>query len=125
MPSSGAPADWTQLPDEQLLDVRLSDLPLRLEGTALEGRIAKLTAELEGYAETALRLMQIAREVDGFLGIESCVSGNFSLAVSYWRSLEAIAAWRRHAEHLTAKDHGMRRWFAAYCTRIAKVERVY
>lgn len=86
---------------------------------------AELTAELEGYAETALRLMQIAREVDGFLGIESCVAGNFALAVSYWRSLEAIAAWRRHAEHLTAKDQGMRRWFAAYCTRIAKVERVY
>ncbi|MDX2168218.1 MAG: antibiotic biosynthesis monooxygenase [Deltaproteobacteria bacterium] len=86
---------------------------------------AELNPDLEGYAQTALRLMQVAREVDGFLGIESCIAGNFSLAVSYWRSLEAIAEWRRHAEHRLAKDNGMQRWFAAYCTRIARVERVY
>jgi hypothetical protein len=41
------PANWTELPDEQLLDLRLSDLPLRLEGTVVEGWIAQLKAELE------------------------------------------------------------------------------
>jgi hypothetical protein len=47
MPRSPIPADWPELPDEQLLDLRLSDLPLRIEGSVLEGRVAKLAAELE------------------------------------------------------------------------------
>lgn len=40
------PPNWAELPDEQLLDLRLSDLPLTLEGTVMEGRIAQLRAEL-------------------------------------------------------------------------------
>jgi hypothetical protein len=44
---SDLPADWAELPDEQLLRVRLADLPLRVEGTILEGRIAQLRDELE------------------------------------------------------------------------------
>jgi hypothetical protein len=42
-----APQNWHELPDEQLLDLRLSDLPLTLEGTVVEGRIAQLRSELE------------------------------------------------------------------------------
>ncbi|HET9948977.1 MAG TPA: hypothetical protein VFQ22_08655 [Longimicrobiales bacterium] len=41
------PDDWAQLGDEELLDLRLCDLPLTIEGTALEGRIARLISELE------------------------------------------------------------------------------
>jgi hypothetical protein len=37
---------WPDLSDEELLDVRLSDLPLTIEGT-LAGRIAQLRAELD------------------------------------------------------------------------------
>lgn len=42
-----APPNWSELPDEQLLDLRLSDLPLKIEDTVLEGRIAQLRSELE------------------------------------------------------------------------------
>ena len=38
---------WCQLSDEELLDVRMNQLNVRMEGTALEGRIARLHAELE------------------------------------------------------------------------------
>lgn len=86
---------------------------------------AELSEDIDGYAGTAARMVELAREIDGFLGIEACVSGRFSLAVSYWRSLDAIAAWRRQAEHLAAKDQARRRWFDRYLTRIARVERVY
>ena len=86
---------------------------------------AVLRDDLTGYGETALRLAEIARGIDGFLGIESAISGRFVIAVSYWRSLEAIQAWRRHAEHLTAKENARARWFDKYVTRIAKVERAY
>jgi len=40
------PPDWPALPDEQLLDVRMSDLPLQIEGTAVEARIQLLLQEL-------------------------------------------------------------------------------
>ncbi|HUU34362.1 MAG TPA: hypothetical protein VMW48_09875, partial [Vicinamibacterales bacterium] len=40
------PENWAELSDEQLLDLRLCDLPLTIAGTALEGRIAVLRAEL-------------------------------------------------------------------------------
>jgi hypothetical protein len=42
-----APPDWAELPDEELLNVRLADLPLTLAGTVMEQRIAQLRAELE------------------------------------------------------------------------------
>ncbi len=47
MAARNLPPDWTDLPDEELLPFRLSDLPLRIEGTVLEGRIRQLQAELE------------------------------------------------------------------------------
>jgi hypothetical protein len=45
--SPDLPANWAELPDEKLLDVRMSDLPLKIEGTVLETRIQELQAELE------------------------------------------------------------------------------
>jgi hypothetical protein len=49
MPTSAVPVppDWPDLPDERLLDLRLADLPVRIEGSALESRIAELRAELD------------------------------------------------------------------------------
>ena len=86
---------------------------------------AVLSADVEGYAETAQRLADVARGIDGFLGLESGITGRFVLAVSYWRSLDAIHAWRKRAEHLHAKELARTRWFERYLTRIARVERVY
>ena len=40
------PPNWYELPDAALLDLRLADLPLSLEGTMMEGRVAQLRAEL-------------------------------------------------------------------------------
>jgi hypothetical protein len=42
-----APTNWADLSDDELLDLRLSDLPLAIEGTVIEQRIAELRAELE------------------------------------------------------------------------------
>src|SRR5262245_46513344 len=44
------PANWAELPDAELLGLRLARLPLRLEGTVLESRIQQLTKELEARA---------------------------------------------------------------------------
>jgi hypothetical protein len=41
------PADWTTLADEKLLEVRLCDLGVALEGTEVEQRIGQVNRELE------------------------------------------------------------------------------
>ena len=47
MTASPLPPDWPSLSDEQLLDVRMCDLPLQIDGTVMEERIAELTRELQ------------------------------------------------------------------------------
>ena len=44
--TSRSAASWAALDDEPLLDLRLRDLDLRIEGTPLEARVAKLHDEL-------------------------------------------------------------------------------
>jgi len=41
------PADWTTFPDEKLLEVRMCDLGVALEGTEVEQRIGQVNRELE------------------------------------------------------------------------------
>lgn len=86
---------------------------------------AELAADVRGYPELAAKLVALAREQPGFLGIESGFQHGFALAVSYWASLEAIRAWSTNARHMLAKERGKTAWFTKYVTRIAKVERVY
>jgi heme-degrading monooxygenase HmoA len=86
---------------------------------------ADLRPDVRGYPATAKSTLAAARTVDGFLGIEMCGQPGFSIAVSYWRSLEAIDTWRHHARHERAKALGRARWFDAYATRIAHVVDAY
>jgi hypothetical protein len=44
---TGRKPDWVGLPDEELLDRTIRSLGLQIEGTALEGRVERLYAELE------------------------------------------------------------------------------
>jgi len=49
-PAPARPAvdlDLEKIPEEQLLETRVSDLPLQIEGTWLEGRVSQLHAELK------------------------------------------------------------------------------
>ncbi|MBI1212076.1 MAG: antibiotic biosynthesis monooxygenase [Alphaproteobacteria bacterium] len=78
----------------------------------------------EGYGAMAQRMVKLAAEQPGFLGIES-VREDLGITVSYWRSLEDIANWKRVADHLEAQRNGREKWYAAYKTRICKVERDY
>ena len=48
LPSGDRPPDWTEWADEQLLDLRLCDLPVRIEGQ-LKERIEELYRELEAH----------------------------------------------------------------------------
>jgi heme-degrading monooxygenase HmoA len=79
-----------------------------------------------GYADMAERMVELAWEQPGFLGIESVRGGDgFGISVSYWASLEAIARWRAHAEHRVAQETGQAIWYSAFEIRIARVERAH
>src|SRR5262245_23033299 len=41
------PEEWASWPDERLLDLRISQLGVTIEGSALEPRLAELQAELD------------------------------------------------------------------------------
>lgn len=82
------------------------------------------TDDSAGYADTAARMVELARQQKGFLGIESARQ-EIGITVSYWSDLESIKEWKRHAEHLVAQKNGRERWYSAYSTRIALVERDY
>jgi len=77
----------------------------------------------QGYADMARRMVELAKEQPGFLGIDSVRDG-LGITVSYWQSLEAIKAWRDNAEHRLAQKCS-RDWYASFRVRVCKVEREY
>ena len=80
----------------------------------------------EGYGDAADRMVALAAEQPGYLGVESARGEDgLAITVSYWRTIDDIAAWRRNAEHKVARDTGRSDWYAHYTLRIAKVERAY
>ncbi len=79
-----------------------------------------------GYGKMAARMVELAAQQPGFLGVES-VRGTdgFGITVSYWSSAEAISAWKANLEHLIPQEMGKRAWYEHYELRVAKVERAY
>ncbi len=78
----------------------------------------------EGYEDTAERMVELAAQQPGFLGVESARDG-LGITVSYWESPEAIRAWKNNAEHKLAQKMGLDKWYSTYKTRVCKVERDY
>jgi Uncharacterized enzyme involved in biosynthesis of extracellular polysaccharides len=77
-----------------------------------------------GYAEMADRMVELARQQDGFLGVESARNG-VGITVSYWRDLEAISKWKENTEHSLARAEGREKWYKSFKVRIARVEGEY
>ena len=77
-----------------------------------------------GYAETAIKMLELAKVQPGFMGVESA-RNEIGITVSYWESLEAIQKWKTNIEHLQAQENGRTTWYKNYKVRIAKVEREY
>lgn len=74
----------------------------------------------------AERMIQLASQQPGFLGIESAraVDG-LGITVSYWASEKSIADWKAHADHKLAQEMGQKIWYSDYQLRVARVERDY
>jgi len=79
---------------------------------------------VEGYSEMASKMEHLAKQQNGFIGIESAREG-VGITVSYWDSLDAIKHWKQQSKHLQAQHKGMADWYNWYHVRICKVEREY
>lgn len=83
----------------------------------------------DGYGDMARRMVELAHDQPGFLGVESTREarddGPLGITVSYWASLDAIRNWKQHAEHALAQQTGRRQWYETYRVRICRVEREY
>ena len=78
----------------------------------------------EGYDAMGARMQELAAHQPGFLGVESVRGADgLGITVSYWSSLEAIAAWRAHGEHRVAQSSGRSKWYSHFETRVAAVTR--
>lgn len=77
-----------------------------------------------GYAVMARRMVELASQQPGFLGVEAARE-ELGITVSYWVDDAAAAAWKTVAEHLVAQARGRDAWYADYHVRIATVTRSY
>lgn len=82
------------------------------------------TAGDNGYGEVVDRMVSLAEQQPGFLGMESARE-EVGVTVSYWRDLDSIKQWKQNVEHLGAQKMGREQWYETFKVRIAKVERDY
>jgi heme-degrading monooxygenase HmoA len=83
-----------------------------------------LSADTDGYEETAEHMVRRCQAQPGFLAIESVrdASGH-GITVCLWDSLESIAAWREDLEHQAAQESGRQRWYSEHRLLVCEVVR--
>jgi len=75
-----------------------------------------------GYAEAAEKLARLAEGMPGYLGAQSVRNADGEgMTVSYWESLEAIAAWRAHPAHVAARARADE-WYESWSLSVCRVE---
>jgi len=77
-----------------------------------------------GYADMAAEMDELARQQEGYLGVESA-RNETGITVSYWRSLEDIKKWKANERHLVAQKYGRQHWYVNYKVRICLIEKDY
>ena len=77
-----------------------------------------------GYSDMATKMVELAGQQPGYLGIESARE-SLGITVSYWSDLESIKNWKADIEHKQAQKFGHEKWYSSFKVRISKVERDY
>jgi heme-degrading monooxygenase HmoA len=79
--------------------------------------------DADGYGRMAERMVELASQQPGFLGIESARGDDgLGITVSYWDSLDAVRRWGEHVEHRLAQRLGRERWYEVFRLRVCRVE---
>jgi len=82
------------------------------------------TAGEKGYNDMSKKMMDLAKNQPGFIGVESAREA-VGITVSYWETLEDIQQWRLHSEHKEARKQGKEIWYSEFKVRICQVLREY
>lgn len=82
------------------------------------------TIEDHDYSVMATKMVKLAKEQEGFLGVDSARE-DVGITVSYWQSLESIKKWKEQIDHTLARNLGREKWYSSYTVRICKVIREY
>lgn len=69
------------------------------------------------------KMVELASQQEGFLGVESARDSELGITVSYWSSLESIKNWKEQATHQIAQEKGKKEWYQNFSLRVCKVER--
>ena len=56
---------------------------------------SSLEKNIDGYAEMSEKMVELASQQDGFLGMDSARS-EIGITVSYWKDLASIQQWRQN-----------------------------
>ncbi len=76
------------------------------------------------YDKMAAKMNLLAKEQDGFLGVETAREG-VGITVSYWKNRTAIKKWKAHLAHSEARKKGKEEWYKLFKVRVCKVESDY
>lgn len=76
-----------------------------------------------GYGIMADKMVELASQQKGFLGVESARDEALGITVSYWDSLESIKNWKENSVHKVAQAKGKTDWYKSFSLRVCKVER--
>ena len=71
---------------------------------------SKRTDDDNGYPEMATRLLELAEQQEGFIGLGTARDAALGITATYWKSLEAIKKWKQNYEHLIAQKLGKEKW---------------
>ncbi|PLR75780.1 antibiotic biosynthesis monooxygenase [Bacillus sp. V3-13] len=85
--------------------------------------VSRRTEGDRGYGKMAEKMVELASQQKGFLGVESARDEGVGITVSYWDSLEAIKEWKEHSAHKVAQEKGKAEWYQNFALRVCKVER--
>ena len=77
------------------------------------------------YSKTAQRMRELAMSKYGCTEFLAVTEGDQEIAISYWQSLEQIAAWKKDAEHLVAQQQGQSTWYQSYRVQVTEIFREY
>ena len=86
---------------------------------------AVLAERDDQYRAVAKKMRAKAFEEYGCIDFISVCEGQQEISISYWPSMENIRLWKKDAEHLSAQQYGVRKWYQSYSVKIVKIEREY
>jgi uncharacterized damage-inducible protein DinB/heme-degrading monooxygenase HmoA len=83
-------------------------------------------ADPAGYDKAARRMVELAEEQPGYLGMESVRDKEGrGITLSFWKDRASALAWKGNLEHREVQRAGQERWYDSYVVRIARAEEQY